>query len=296
MFFSGVVMFRMFRDKRIIGLSLILIGLGILLLIPKLTEASTQAPLYTIDETSIAFHCQDCVPVQQRIAPQMIRVIQPQSSEPCDVCHTETIDVLDEDIARANQLESDLRQASTQAIVLQGHDTYGELQLNRIAKAIELLDTAQTALDAGQLDEAAQLLATAHNLLGDVEDTAHLNNAWAGLFMPLAIFATGSCSGKCKYAQQFNLFASSILAQDNSSSSILVFENSLTATYNPSAMHRRAPPADEDAMIITDIYLFWHGRLSHFGAQSPFYLPSAQSYSCVNNAVATVQPPFLGIL
>ncbi len=289
-------MFRIYRDKRIIGLSLILIGLGILLLIPKLTEASPQAPLYTIDETSIAFHCQDCVPVQERVAPVMIRVIQPQSNEPCDVCHTKTIDVVEEDVVRANQLEDELRQASTRAIVLQGKDNYSDLQLNRIATAIDLLEDAQTALDAGQFDEAAQLLATANNLLGDVADATHFNHSWVDIFMPLAILTTGSCSSNCKFVHQLNHLASYHLNKNTSSSLILIFENNFTSTYNPAAMHRRAPPADEDALVITDVYSFWHGRLSHFSAQSLFYLPNYPIYSCVNNAVATVQPTFLGIL
>ena len=286
-------MFRFNRDKRIIGLSLILIGLGIILLIPKLSEASNQTSLYTITEASIDFHCGDCIPIQEQLAPNMVQVVLPVATNPCDVCHTDTIDTLDEVVARANALENDLHKSSTVAIVLQGKD-YNDAQTQQLEQAVSLLEQAQTALDAGHLDVAEALLNQANNILADVEDTEALGSVWSGLFAPLAVLATGSCSNKCKFMHQLNHLASYSLNKNNSSSSILIFENSFLTTYNPSAMHRRAPPADEDALIITKVYLFWHGRLSHFSARSPFYLPITNSYSFVNCAVVIVQSPFLG--
>lgn len=275
-------MFRLLRNKRIVGLGLILVGLSIILLLPKLSEASQQTPLYTIDMTSVEFYCNNCLPIQEQSdrVPVAIQYLPSPPTDSCDICHPEVIEHLDDNVARANQLEASLRQTSTTAIVLQGVG-YSDLHAQRITQAIHILAIAQAELSDGNLDTTEDLLNQANNLLADVEDEETLQGVWSAKIGPVAILNLTPSKNKYKRASQLNHLASYLFGNNTSSSPLFSLDNSVGITYNPSAMHRRAPPADEDALIITTAYLFGHERLSLFSAQSLFY---CQSSAMVNRS------------
>ncbi len=245
-------MFCFCQNKRIPALCLILMGLGIILLIPKLASANNQPSLYSIDtQANAEFFCGICfVDADEEMPPSVVLQQSPQALDLCDICHTDVIDSVPEDIKRANNAEEDLFEASLQAVKIQQKDL-SERQQATIDAAVDLLAQAQDNLDAGDIDTAEDLIAQANNLMADVADEHHLGTIVSPLFMPVALVQSSSCKS-CQAAFTQNKLAMFGMNSDGQGWAVNLLEGHLFNQISAEAMHHRAPPADEDAMIFAN--------------------------------------------
>lgn len=245
-------MFCFSQNKRIPALCLILIGLGIILLIPKLASADSQPTLYIIDiQAHAEFSCGVCYLLAEEETPSSIVLKETaRPIDPCDLCHTDGVDSLPEDIDRANKIEEALLTASMQAIQLQ-QDDLSERQMTTLETAVDWLAQAQTQLDAGHMDEAESLLEQANNLLADMADEHHLAHPFSPLFMPVALTTSTTQKNRHSVSTQ-NALGRRWAVDDGQAWAVDHLESHLFNQISAEAMHRRAPPADEDALILAN--------------------------------------------
>lgn len=245
-------MFCFCQNKRIPALCMILIGLGVILLIPKLASANNQTTLYSIDtQAHTEFFCGTCyIDSEEEVPPAVVLQNSPQALDLCDICHTDVIDSIPEDVARANEAEEQLFDASLQAVKLQ-QENLSERQQATIDAAVDLLAQAQENLDAGNIEAAEDLIDQANNLMTDVADDHHLGTTTSPLFMPVA-FAQSSSTKSFQDVFTQNKLAMQSMDQNGQGWAINLLESHIFNQISAEAMHHRAPPADEDAMILAN--------------------------------------------
>lgn len=245
-------MFCFCQNKRIPALCLILLGLGIILLIPKLATANNQSGLYSIDtQANAEFYCDDCYSLSDAETIPAIISQAVRTFDVCDICHTDNVESLPEDVAYANAVEVKLFDASVQAVKVQ-QDNQSARQQITIETAVDLLAQAQVLLDTGEVEQAETLIEQVNNLLADVGDEQHLASAFSPLFR--AVGLTNSTTGKnCQGALAENSLAGLFLNAGEQAWALNSLESHLFNQVSAEAMHRRAPPADEDALMLTTI-------------------------------------------
>lgn len=249
-------MFGICQNKRIPSLCLILIGLGIILLIPKLASADNQPTMYSIDTTAHAeFYCADCFTVVEEAPVAHFIASSTGQFDPCDICFTEQITYLEENVAWANEVEEALYTASIQAIIVQ-QDELSDHQQNKINTAIDLLAQAKTQLDDGAVGQAELLLEQANDLLADVDNEHHLSNSFSMMFMPIVLF-NATTSKSSQHVLTENYWAGLFIKQNGQSWSINTLENHLFNQVSTEALCHRGPPTDEDALILANTKLWF---------------------------------------
>ena len=249
-------MFCFCQNKRIPALCLILMGLGIILLIPKLASADSQPALYNIDiQANVEFSCGHCyLTAEEETSPSLALSQSTRPFDPCDICHTDIVETLPETLVRANELEAELFAASVQAIQLQ-QGNLSEQQHATIETVVDLLAQAQAQLNAGELEQAEILLEQAQNSLADIADEHHLANPFSPLFMPIGLVTSTTQKHNQDGATE-HVLAGAFAVDNGQAWAVDGLETHLFNQISAEAMHRRAPPADEDAMMLANsIYL-----------------------------------------
>jgi hypothetical protein len=247
---------------------MVLLGLGLILFgIPAISEANHAVPAGIPNPIKVDLACENCHLLALE-TPDLSPDPFATQPDPCDICHTSAVTTDNPLVAKSNQVEQNLREASERVFRVRESSKYLATD-ERLDHVIKLLAQAKSALQAGELDTAQDLVSRALGLLAQAENEVHFN--LLSQLTQQAVSLVGVSRSSQKYRSQPALDRRTLKlipsAQDTSSN-IFIFDISPRIHRNAEATHRRAPPVEEDVVQAYQQFTHFARLLPLTGEQS----------------------------